>query len=336
MIGVIHYSQARRDAPLTIETGHIVELQNIRRHLEVLQEQTRDLQSSIRQTLSSLARGSFDALRSRMVGEMGAAGPSEPPSTVTPDQQAAFHVSALRERILDAVRTAAGTVGPPGAANSVPPTPIIAAEPPSTFSSVPAPVAAPPPPRPPAESSTTRALHVSSSPGNDAVIRITFSPRITSALNAPELGRVSPPGPYMFSNSPSPSRSRVPPVLTMHYDIGEGYYRTRITTNSNNGAGEPGPSNNSPSEPMPGTSRDTNPGRNDPYRRMFREYHMMGDRNMTESEHSRFCPFSGREGNMTRPPPRMRCLTEMGEHPVLTGKSPISMLKYKDSCSGTC
>ena len=58
-------SQVRMDAPLAVENQHIMELRVIRRHLELLQEQTRDLQSFIRATLNSLT-GSLAALRSHV------------------------------------------------------------------------------------------------------------------------------------------------------------------------------------------------------------------------------------------------------------------------------
>lgn len=48
-----------------MESQHVMELQQIRQHLEVLQDQTRRLQHSIRATLSSLATGSYAALRSQ-------------------------------------------------------------------------------------------------------------------------------------------------------------------------------------------------------------------------------------------------------------------------------
>ena len=304
------------------------------------------MQSSIRQTLSSLARGSFDALRSRMVGEMG--GSQADPTPASLSDLTAFRLSAMRERIMQFQRTNAAQSATPGSSSTAAaagtaagpsnPDPL-PAEPLGVSNSVnlgsgPQVVPVSVPRGPTVDSTTTsRPVPQAPSPGSsEAVIRITFSPRITSALNAPELGRVSPPGQYLISTAQSESRSRVPPLLTMnyHYDIGEGYYRTRITTNTNNNNSEAGPSNNNPNpiilDPVPGPSRDINLGRNDAYRRMFREYHILPDhRGMAEAEHSRFCPFSGRDGNMVRPPPRMRCVAEMGEDPVLSGTAMIKL-----------
>ena len=255
-----------------IETQHIIELQSIRSHLELLQEQTRELQSSIRATLTSLARGSLDALRTHVTNA---------------SNSAAF--TNFSRGTMDSLRSQAGSSG-----SSYPgffPVPSSSQTAPTSNQGVPRAGGGP-----------------SSQPsvGNpsNAILRITIGPRLTaSAELIPPVGTST----SSSSSTGGATRTQVPPAMTMQYEIPGG------------SAAEDG------SDPIPGTSRTA--GRNTTdggsflgQRRILREFQVFtsGGRNNSEMEqHARNCPFGGRDQTQ-RPPPRMRCMSEMGETPTLT------------------
>lgn len=105
LLSICYFSRARRDAPLAVENNHIRELQNIRRHLEVLQDQTRELQSSIRATLSSLARGSLDVLNSGNGGAESGVGEPVPRSSESEAGTPRDEVSSLTAEPADSSRS---------------------------------------------------------------------------------------------------------------------------------------------------------------------------------------------------------------------------------------
>ncbi|CAL8127118.1 unnamed protein product [Orchesella dallaii] len=282
-------SQVRMDAPLAVENQHIMELRVIRRHLELLQEQTRELQSSIRATLNSLATGSLAALRSHVANATNVGH--------NPESREALPNPFVS---LDQLQASQGSAPHDFSNPSPPPSPVSRPVVQNTEG-------------PHVNTDTSRRVRVenvasasrsngsaSSSNGNNTLYRI----MITTPSPFSESGRG--PNPHMLN------RIRVPPMVAMQYEIADA-----ITRN------QPGPSRN-PEQPVPGTSRDSignnGRGRETPGpRRIVREFHLVSGRpgSLVAEEHARHCPFSGRDPYHWRPPPRMRSLYDMGEMPSL-------------------
>lgn len=291
------------DAPLAVENQHIMELRIIRRHLELLQEQTRDLQSSIRATLNSLATGSLAALRSHVA-----------------------NATAASASISSSNQESRGRVSPPFLQAVTPPTPI-GPGPVMDFENPSPPLS---PPR-----STLGATGDNPSLANAELARRVrqFLPSSSSrasiipnpnpnASGPNTLYRIMIATPFTESsrlpNTPLFNRIRVPPMVAMQYDLPDAFQRAQERARA---LDEPiaGPSrevNNASGGS--GNSRGREPSAPGP-RRIVREFHLVSGRpgSFVAEEHARHCPFSGRDPYHWRPPPRMRSLYDMGEMPPL-------------------
>lgn len=290
------------DAPLAVENQHIMELRVIRRHLELLQEQTRDLQSSIRATLNSLATGSLAALRSHVANAANNAANSQ--------QQESRSSDNISNPFLNMEQATPPTPIGPGPVmdfeNTSPP--LSPARNSSTNGENPAIVNA--------EIGRRARQHLPSSMARNSI------PNPNPNASGPNtLYRIMIATPFTESsrlpNTPLFNRIRVPPMVAMQYELPEPFSRnqpppreepvagpSREVTNSNN-------SGNGRGRPVE-TFSSAGP------RRIVREFHLVSGRsNFVTEEHARHCPFSGRDPYHWRPPPRMRSLYDMGETPPL-------------------
>lgn len=316
------------DAPLAVENQHIMELRVIRRHLELLQEQTRDLQSSIRATLNSLASGSLAALRSHVANAANNSSTNQdprdaPPITFPNLEQATPPTPVGPGPTLD-FSPPASPVNRTGVTNS------------DSSSSASSDF----PRRLRAETVPTSATRSTSNAGGNGFTSNRTNSSNSSNSSGGGQGSLYPTMitiPYTESgrlpNQPLFNRIRVPPMVAMQYEVADSFSRnlpgpSRTTENQEPVAGPSRNANNNSSSNN-NTNNDNNNSSNSGSgrgrgegsgpRRIVREFQLIGGRTGTfvAEEHARHCPFSGRDPYHWRPPPRMRSLYDMGEMPPL-------------------